>query len=245
MADRQNRVGSKFGGGGPASQQETDRSRKDRLRALALEHVDLSRDPYLMRNHLGGYECRLCLTLHPNEGNYLAHTQGRRHKSGLARRAAEDKLRREREGGVGEGPSLAPGGLGTGVRRRVASVKIGRPAYQVHKSRDAETGQRCLSFQLVYPETDAQPRHRFMSAYEQKVEPPDRAFQYLLVACVPYETVAFKIPNVPVDRSEGRFATSWDSTGKRFVLTLYFVEQEEVACAVCPVVSEGAVVRRQ
>lgn len=22
------------------------------------------------------YECRLCLTLHTNEGNYLAHTQG-------------------------------------------------------------------------------------------------------------------------------------------------------------------------
>ena len=28
-----------------------------------------------MRNHLGQYECRLCLTLHNNEGNYLAHTQ--------------------------------------------------------------------------------------------------------------------------------------------------------------------------
>lgn len=30
-----------------------------------------------MRNHLGQYECRLCLTLHNNEGNYLAHTQAR------------------------------------------------------------------------------------------------------------------------------------------------------------------------
>ena len=30
-----------------------------------------------MRNHLGQYECRLCLTLHNNEGNYLAHTQVR------------------------------------------------------------------------------------------------------------------------------------------------------------------------
>ena len=40
MADRQNRVGSKFGGGGPASQQETDRSRKDRLRALARSLVE-------------------------------------------------------------------------------------------------------------------------------------------------------------------------------------------------------------
>ena len=26
------------------------------------------------------YECKLCLTLHNNEGNYLAHTQGKRHQ---------------------------------------------------------------------------------------------------------------------------------------------------------------------
>lgn len=39
---------------------------------------------------------------------------------------------------------------------------------------------------------------RFMSAYEQKVETPDKNFQYLLFACDPYETIAFKIPNKPV-----------------------------------------------
>jgi splicing factor 3A subunit 2 len=49
--------------------------RRERLRRLALETIDLEKDPYFMRNHLGQYECRLCLTLHTNEGNYLAHTQ--------------------------------------------------------------------------------------------------------------------------------------------------------------------------
>ena len=49
--------------------------RRERLRRLALETIDLAKDPYFMRNHLGQYECRLCLTLHNNEGNYLAHTQ--------------------------------------------------------------------------------------------------------------------------------------------------------------------------
>ncbi len=34
-------------------------------------------DPYFMKNHLGTYECKLCLTLHTNEGSYLAHTQVR------------------------------------------------------------------------------------------------------------------------------------------------------------------------
>ena len=51
--------------------------RRERLRKLALETIDLAKDPYFMRNHLGQYECRLCLTLHTNEGNYLAHTQVR------------------------------------------------------------------------------------------------------------------------------------------------------------------------
>ena len=66
--DRQNRVGSKFGGGGVSSGQHQERDRKERLRQLALETVDLAKDPYLMRNHLGTYECKLCLTLHTNEG---------------------------------------------------------------------------------------------------------------------------------------------------------------------------------
>ena len=36
-----------------------------------------------MKNHLGKYECKLCLTLHNNEGSYLAHTQGKRHQDNL------------------------------------------------------------------------------------------------------------------------------------------------------------------
>ena len=64
-----------------------------------------------MRNHLGSYECKLCLTLHTNEGivqglygncgditccrllpgSYLAHTQGKKHQINLARRAAREK----------------------------------------------------------------------------------------------------------------------------------------------------------
>ena len=32
-----------------------------------------------------------------------------------------------------------------------------------------------------------------MAAYEQRVEPPDRRWQYLLFAAEPYETIAFKV----------------------------------------------------
>ena len=225
MTDRQNRVGSKFGGGGVSSAQNSERERKERLRQLALESVDLAKDPYLMRNHLGTYECKLCLTLHSNEGNYLAHTQGKKHQAGLAKRAAmEAKL--NPSANVFPQPNVSKC---TPVRQ--ARIKIGRPGYQVTKSRHTETNQRCLSFQLTFPQLDEsniQPRHRFMSAFEQRVDsPPDRNYQYLLIACHPYETIAFKVPNEPIDKGENKFVTNWDAKEKIFTLTFYFVDEEK------------------
>ena len=165
MVDPQNRVGSKFGGGGVSSPQQSERERKDRLRELALETIDLAKDPYLMRNHLGTYECKLCLTLHTNEANYLSHTQGNKHQAGLARRAAmEAKLARQK----GETDVMMPMRSTTASQRAETKVKIGRPGYEVSKSRDPESNARCLTFELHYPELDdarnRQPRHRFMSA---------------------------------------------------------------------------------
>ena len=46
---------------------------------------------------------------------------------------------------------------------------------------------------IISTEEGIQPRHRFMSSYEQKVEPPDKNYQYVLFACDPYETVGFKV----------------------------------------------------
>jgi splicing factor 3A subunit 2 len=223
--DRQNRVGSKFGGGGVSSAQQTERERKERLKQLALESIDLAKDPYLVRNHLGSYECKLCLTLHRDEANYLAHTQGKKHQQGLARRAHQEKLIAEQQGATAlPTASTTTAALQQSLQRK---VRIGRPAYQVFKSRDVDTNQRCLSFELQYAEIadDIQPRHRFMSAFEQRVEhPPNRNYQYLLFAAEPYETVAFKIPNEPIDKGEDRFVTYWDSDSKKFTLTLYFME---------------------
>lgn len=47
---------------------------------------------------------------------------------------------------------------------------------QVTKQRDQETGQHSLLFQIDYPEIadGVRPRHRFMSAYEQHQEAPDK-----------------------------------------------------------------------
>jgi len=211
--DFQNRAGSKPGSGGVASEQQANIDRRERLRKLALETVDLSKDPYILKNYLGSFECKLCLTLHNNEGNYLAHTQGKRHQTNLARRAAK-------EASESSAQTIVPKAV-VAPRR---TIKIGLPGYKVTKQKDPDTGARMLLFQIDYPEhaEGLQPRHRFMSSYEQKVEVPDKSMQYLLFACEPYETVAFKIPNVELDKSEGKFFSNWDKTGKQFTLQLTF-----------------------
>ena len=218
MVDFQNRAGSKPGAAGVASAQQSAVNRRERLRQLALDTIDLSKDPYFMRNHLGTFECKLCLTLHNTEGNYLAHTQGKRHQQNLARRAAKE---------AAEAPGSAPHVARTQVTIKRRTIKIGKPGYRVTKQRDIQTGQRCLLFQVDYPEIEdgVQPRHRFMSAYEQRVEPPDKRYQYVLFAADPYETIAFKVPNLEVDKSEGRFFSNWDKAGKSFTLQLQFKAQ--------------------
>ncbi len=71
------------------------------------------------------------------------------------------------------------------------------------------------------------PRHRFMSAYEQRIEPPDKKFQYLLFAAEPYETIAFKVPSREIDKTDNKFWTHWNSEAKQFFLQLSFKCERE------------------
>lgn len=132
-------------------------------------------DPYILRNHLGSLECRLCLTLHTNEGSYLAHTQGKKHQTNLARRAARDAKETQL--------MVAP--TATNEVPRKVFLKIGRPGYRVTKIRDKEEGHEGMMVQIHLPQikVGVTPRKRFMSAFEQKREPPNKAYQYLIVSC--------------------------------------------------------------
>ncbi|CAG0915143.1 unnamed protein product [Notodromas monacha] len=211
--DFQHRAGGKTGTGGQASWSESNQDRRERLRQLAKETIDLQKDPYFMRNHLGSYECKLCLTLHNNEGSYLAHTQGKKHQSNLARRAAKEAKDSPQQPAP-EKARIEPKKF----------VKIGRPGYRVTKQKDPMTGQQSLLFQIDYPEIvdGIQPRHRFMSAYEQRIEPPDKKWQYLLFAAEPYETIAYKVPSREVDKNETKFWTHWNKDTKQFFLQCAF-----------------------
>lgn len=157
------------GSGGLATDEQTNLQRKQRLRGLMLEQGDFKNDPYFMKNHLGSYECKLCLSLHTNEGNYLAHTQGRRHQLNLAKRAAKDKRDAERSGQILAAKQQRQSQTTPFTTTPAVHIRrIGRPAYRIVKQYDHLTHQRSLLFQLDYPHvfSSIQPRIRLMSSYE-------------------------------------------------------------------------------
>ncbi|KAF9586095.1 hypothetical protein BGW38_009707 [Lunasporangiospora selenospora] len=231
MVDRQNRVGSKIGSAGVAGASESNVDRRERLRRLALETIDLAKDPYFMRNHLGSYECKLCLTLHTNEGSYLAHTQGKKHQTNLGRRAAKDAM--EKPDAMTpltaqQQQALKAGSTAPTFKRNI--IKIGRPGYTVTKIRDPASRQFGLLFEVDYPEIaqDVEPRFRFMSAYEQQVQAPNKAHQYLVIAAEPYETISFKIQSREVDRAEEKLWSHWDVDRKRYTMQFFFKNDQRM-----------------
>jgi splicing factor 3A subunit 2 len=132
------------------------------------------------------------------------------------------------------------------VQRKVF-LKIGRPGYRVTKVRDKDTGKEGMMVQVHLPQIKAGvlPRRRFMSAWEQKREPPNKAYQYLIVrrhfnplsctfflnikfkvAAEPYETIAFRIPAREIeDESDdaGYWNWShWDPDTKQYSFQFMF-----------------------
>lgn len=128
---------------------------------------------------------------------------------------------------------------------RKVFLKIGRPGYRVTKVRDNDMGKEGMMVQVHLPQIKegVLPRRRFMSAFEQKREPPNKAYQYLIVrvssllvcqteltltqvAAEPYETVAFRIPAREIeDESDdaGYWNWShWDPDTKQYSFQFMF-----------------------
>lgn len=235
--DYQNRVGNKQGGGGLASSQETNAARRARVRELLSSSQNfIENDPYVLRNHLGLLECKLCLTTHISESSFLIHIQGKKHQSNLMRRQhkieqhSQNKLHQQQQ------YSLQKQGLfGISNVKKKQYVKIGTPGYQIKKIRHPITEQLGILVVVNFPKIADQvkPLHRFMSYYEQKVEvigEEDSAaevnkFQYLIISAEPYENICIKIPNRPIDRTKENNTglwDYWDADVKRYYLQFFF-----------------------
>lgn len=208
--DFQNRVGHKTGSGMPLTREDITLQRKERLKKLALETIDIRKDPYILKNNVGMYECKLCLTLHNNESSYLCHTQGKKHQMNLGQRLLKEKN------------DIMTTKMNKSTAKPTSFVKIGKPKYDVTKVRN-KNNQPGLLFEISYSKIkeNTVPKFRFMSSYEQKMEEPDKRYQYVLFAAEPYETIAFKIPNMDIDESKD-FYSKWFEKKKRFVLQFHF-----------------------
>jgi len=113
------------------------------------------------------------------------------------------------------------------VQRKVF-LKIGRPGYRVTKVRDPDEGKEGMMVQIHLPQIKGEviPRKRFMSAWEQKREPPNKAYQYLIVAAEPYETIAFRVPSREIEEEDemddGWNWSYWDPDTKQFSFQFMF-----------------------
>ncbi|CAD8126922.1 unnamed protein product [Paramecium sonneborni] len=216
--DMQNRPGGRTGSGPMASAADANVERRERLKQLAMEIIDLQKDPYFMINHLGTYECKLCLTLHTNEGSYLAHTQGKKHQQNLLRRKARE--------GKDLNAMMHMAKQNQPKPQKHKTVKIGRPGYKV--TRTVENTSKVLYFELYYEDIQPGfiPKHRVMSAFEQKIEQADKNYQYLIFAGEPYENVGFKIPNQEIETQDGKFQPIWDKDKKIYSLRVQFREKK-------------------
>ena len=101
----------------------------------------------------------------------MAHTQGKKHQTNLARRAAREA----------RDTAIQP--VTKTVAPKMRTIKIGKPVYRF-KKQVSEEGQKQIMFEIEFPQIDPsiQPQYRFMSAYEQKIESPDKDFRFILFA---------------------------------------------------------------
>lgn len=129
---------------------------------------------------------------------------GKKHQTSLARRAAKEAG----DSTAYQTQALAQQALLEAAVPQKQFVKIGSPGYSVSKVKDLDHNQLGLLFRIHYPQIKdgVRPIYRFMSAFEQRIEAPDRNFQYLLVAAEPYATIGFRIPAREIEgNGEGSF----------------------------------------
>ena len=129
---------------------------------------------------------------------------------------------------------------------------------RVTKQMDEETGGRSLLVQLEYPEWEearprdgiaghAVPEHRFVSRFEQTVEPvTNDGWQLLVVTAPPFDSVAVKIPDDPLldepdtdaaddddddnsDADEKKNMHLWDPVSKVYTVQVVFQPTPEEA----------------
>ena len=178
--------------------------------------------------------------MHQNDGSYLAHTQGRKHQTNLARRAARDEKEREKEN-AHNGQHGGTIGAGFGGVPKKSFITIGTPQYEMKKILDPLTKQVGLLAHISLPQIapGVTPHHRWLSAYEQHAETPDNNFMWLVVAAEPYKSVAFKLPRKDVDASSDKTVEFFEPDNKNYWLQVLFKNAQQTRLENVPGLAPG------
>ncbi|OBA22785.1 hypothetical protein METBIDRAFT_9143 [Metschnikowia bicuspidata var. bicuspidata NRRL YB-4993] len=245
--DYSDRVNSKKGAGALADKHESNVHTKRRIKELLTTQVlDLDRDPYVFRNHLGVLECRLCLTTHTNEASYISHLGGKKHGLNLERRRILDEK-------YNKAPGQNTGVSMTNVEKRHWKP-IGRPSVKVTKIRLPKLLRMGMLVQAQFPQISVkEPFFRFMSYFEmsQKNQGASKDFlskektdyeededvdpskwQYLVLSAEPYENVAISFPGAkqvdtpPGDEMSQNYWWHWDPDSREFFLQVLFKDEK-------------------
>lgn len=241
--DYSDRVNSKKGAGAVADRHEANVQTKQRIKNLITTQIlDLDKDPYVFRNHLGLLECRLCLTSHSNEASYISHLSGKKHSMNLERR----RILSERASKTKDND----------MKTSMSSVEkrswrtIGRPIFKITKIRHPESFRMGILLQAQYPRmTVKEPYFCFMSYYElsqkkrqecvtfldsEKEDYEDKDvsdplnWQYLVISAEPYENIcvvfpaSMKLEKTSHDTKTDTFWWYWDRDSGEFFLQVLF-----------------------
>ena len=212
--DRQHRPGGKYGQGVMMSKTEEKQAQKYRQKRIAMESVDLSKDPYFFKNHVGTFECRLCLTLHLNESSYILHSQGKKHLESVRRHLEREE--REKSQSV----DIFKNNISI---EKIQYIKIGIPEYKVVNETDlGEIISTKIEVNYQGIVNNEIPAYRICNPFEQKMEKPDKDYLYLLIAANPYETICFKIPEVNIKHKNIDINPLWDKKNLIYTLVIYY-----------------------
>lgn len=223
--DYQNRVGSKKGAGGIASDAQQNLHRRKQVDELlrqggevpyTFEETEdndskLRKNPYIYKNHSGKLVCKLCNTMHMSWSSVERHLGGKKHGLSVLRRGNLDKKN------LVDGDDLERERTSQEFQKEVDERKKNLKNNEivadckVTKIKDEESGLFGLAIQVNYKQDTADtcpgeniysPCVNIISGLELSSKSEINK-KYIVLAFEPFENIAIEIPNKEVVLDKG------------------------------------------
>ena len=188
-----------------------------------------SRNEYYTRNHQGHAYCKLCtLDCHTSE-KFLSHIDGNKHQKMLKNVAQQKAMKAKMEADEREAfrakEAANSGRLGLAgnadqLEEPSYPTPYGPPTFKYNVESNPATHECKVWFEVTFDKLadGSRPLHKWLSTFEQQMEPEDASMVFLVIAAEGYESISFKFPS-KLARREGE--TKWNGASK--VYKMHFV----------------------